>query len=69
MTATTEAIAVNLGVLAEGLREAATLATSAQHAMHAGERNLAIGTALPLAETLPQLAGLLTAVIALHRRR
>ena len=68
MTATNEAIAANLGVLAEGLREAATFATSAQDAIHAGERNLAIGTVLPLVETLPQLAGLLTAVIALHRR-
>lgn len=69
MTNTTDtAITANLAALAEGLREAATLATSAVAAMHADSRNLAIGTVLPLEQDLPTYVGLLTAILALHRR-
>lgn len=69
MTTTTDtAITANLAALAEGLREAATLATSATAAMHADSHNLAIGTVLPLEQDLPTCVGLLTAILALHRR-
>lgn len=67
-TACNPAITANLAALAEGLREAATLATSAHSAMHAGNRNLAVGTVLPLERDLPTYVGLLTAILALHRR-
>ena len=64
----TIAIKANLEVFAEGLREAADLAASAHNAMHDGQQNLAIGTVLPLEGDLPVYAGLLTAILALHRR-
>lgn len=57
------AITANLAALAEGLREAATLATSAYAAMHADNRNLAVGTVLPLEQDLPTYVGLLTAIL------
>ena len=68
MTTIDIAIEANLSALAEGLREAATLSASAHAAMQAGYRNLAIGTALPLEQHLPTYLGLLTAILALHRK-
>ena len=65
---TSTAIAANLSALADGLDQAATLAASAAEAMAGGYRNLAIGTVLPLEHELPAAIGLLTAVLALHRR-
>jgi hypothetical protein len=67
---TNDAIEANLAVLADGLAYAAVLARSAQAAMHAGlgNRNLAIGTILPLEQDLPVFVGLLTAILALHRQ-
>jgi hypothetical protein len=67
MTTIDIAIEANLAALAEGLDQAATLATTAHAAMHAGNRNLAIGTVLPLERDLPTYVGLLTAILALHR--
>ena len=68
MTTIDIAIEANLAALAEGLDEAATLATSAHAAMHAGQRNLAVGTVLPLEQDLPAYVGLLTAILALNRK-
>lgn len=62
------AIAANLAALADGLTRSSTLADMARQAMAKGERNLAIGTVLPLEQELPTMTGLLTAVLALHRR-
>lgn len=67
-TVTDAAIAANLAALAEGLFRTSKLADEAYHAMQNSERNLAIGTILPLEEELPVLQGLVTACIALHRR-
>ena len=68
MSSIDTAIEANLAALAFGLREAATLAANAQAAMQKGYRNLAIGTVLPLEQDLPTYAGLLTAILALHRK-
>jgi len=62
------AIEANLAALAEGLYRASTLADAAHQAIVKGERNLAIGTVLPLDQELPTSMGLLTAILALHRR-
>jgi len=62
------AIEANLSALAEGLRQAASLADDARIAMSNGYRNLAIGTVLPLEQELPTFVGLMTAILALHRR-
>ena len=62
------AIEANLAALADGLTRSSTLADMARQAMAKGERNLAIGTVLPLELELPTMTGLLTAVLALHRR-
>lgn len=65
---TATAIEANLAALADGLYRASTLADAARQAMTKGERNLAIGTVLPLEIELPTSIGLLTAILALHRR-
>lgn len=62
------AIEANLAALADGLTRSSTLTDMARQAMAKGERNLAIGTVLPLEQELPTMTGLLTAVLALHRR-
>ena len=61
------AIEANLSVLVHGLERAAVLGSMAHNAIRADERNLAIGTILPLEQELPMLMGLLTAILALHR--
>lgn len=65
---TNMAIEANISVLADGLDHAAKLAAMAKAAMTGDYRNLAIGTILPLEQELPTLTGLLTAILALHRR-
>jgi len=65
---TRTAIEANLSVLVDGLQRAATLAGMARAAIAANNRNLAIGTILPLEQELPTLTGLLTAILTLHRR-
>ena len=65
---TNAAIEANLSALADGLQRAATLAYMASKAIATGHRNLAIGTVLPLEQELPTSIGLLTAILALHRR-
>ena len=61
------AIEANLSALVDGLERAAVLGSMARKAMQTDERNLAIGTILPLEQDLPMLAGLLTAILVLHR--
>ena len=56
----------NLVVLSYQLAEATKLADSAREAMEAHDRNLAIGTVLPLERILPQCETLLRSVIALQ---
>lgn len=63
-----QALRANLAALADGLHEAASLADLASTAMHDGNRNLAIGTIIPLQDDLPAMTGLLAAVLALNRR-
>ena len=65
---TSAAIETNLAALAEILLRASTLADMAAKAMATGKRNLAVGTVLPLETDLPMAIGLLTAIVALHRR-
>ena len=62
------AIEANLAALTDGLERAAVMADMARKAMRDDYRNLAIGTILPLEQELPMLSGLLTAILALHRR-
>ena len=62
------AMLANLQLLSASLVRASTLADMAVKAMRDDHRNLAIGTLLPLEEELPTLVGLLTAILALHRR-
>jgi hypothetical protein len=61
------AIVATLAGLRDILQEAAALATSADAAIAAGNRNLAIGTLLPLEEMLPTAQALFQAARALHR--
>ena len=61
------AMVVTLAGLRDILQEAATLALSADGALAAGNRNLAIGTLLPLEEMLPTAQALFQAARALHR--
>ena len=61
-------IAATVTGLRDILQEAATLALSADAALAAGNRNLAIGTLLPLEQLLPTAQALLGASLALHRR-
>ncbi|MGO9473876.1 MAG: hypothetical protein ACLPWS_10810 [Rhodomicrobium sp.] len=68
MSSTQTAIEANLLALSEGLAEAARLASEAHTAMRNRHPNVAIGTVPPLEHDLPVYAGLLTAILALHRR-
>ena len=61
-------IAATVTGLRDILQEAATLALSADAALAAGNRNLAIGNLLPLEQLLPTAQALLGASLALHRR-
>ena len=61
------AIVATLAGLCDILQEAATLALSAEAALAAGNRNLAIGTLLPLEEMLPTAQALFQATRSLHR--
>jgi hypothetical protein len=61
-------IAATVTSLRDILQEAATLALSADAAIAAGRRNLAIGTLLPLEQLLPAAQALLGASLTLHRR-
>ena len=63
------ALTANLAALIDGLEQAVVLANSAQKAFGDNHPNQAIGTILPLERDLPMLAGLLTAVLTLHRRQ
>lgn len=65
---TNAAIAANLAVLASILERARTAVCEAETAMTYDHRNLAIGTILELERELPIAVGLLTAILALHRR-
>ena len=68
MSAIDTAIEANLLALAEGLAQASQLASEAHGAIAKGSRNQAIGTVLPLEHDLPIYAGLVTAILALHRK-
>ena len=61
-------IAATVTSLRDILQEAATLALSADAALAAGSRNLAIGNLLPLEQLLPTAQALLGASLALNRR-
>lgn len=61
------AIKALLETLADGLWDATETARCAAVSIQNGDRNLAIGTVLPLTHELPMYSGLLTAILALHR--
>ncbi len=56
-----------LAALAHQLAEAQQLAADARDAMHRNERNLAIGTLLPLEQLLPECDAMVRAVRTLNR--
>jgi hypothetical protein len=58
-----------LAALAHQLAEAQKLAVHARNAMERHERNLAIGTVMPLEQRLPECDALLRAVLTLHTWR
>ena len=60
------AMHANLAALAYQLDDASKLVTSARDAMEAHNRNLAVGTALPLERILPDCVTLLRSVVVLH---
>jgi hypothetical protein len=60
------AIHANLAALAYQLGDAHKQVACARNAMYAHDRNLAVGTVLPLERILPQCETLLRAVLALH---
>jgi len=60
------AMHANLVVLSYQLAEAAKLTESARNAMEAHDRNLAIGTVMPLERVLPDCETLLRGVLALQ---
>jgi hypothetical protein len=62
------AISATVAALGNILQEASTLALSADDALKAGNRNLAMGTLLSLEEMLPTAQALLQASLVLHRR-
>lgn len=64
--AMTMAMHANLAALAYQLADASKLVTSARDAMEAHNRNLAIGTVLPLDRILPECVTLLRSVLALQ---
>src|SRR5258708_2017970 len=61
------AIVATIAGLREILQQAALLALSADAAITAGNRNLAIGTLLPMESMLPTACALFQATLALHR--
>lgn len=56
-----------LAVLILRLQQAETCTVEAASALTAGQRNLAIGTVLPLERILPECDALLRAALILHR--
>lgn len=60
------AMHANLAALAFQLDDASKLVTSARNAMEAHDRNLAVGTVLPLERILPECVTLLRSVLALQ---
>jgi hypothetical protein len=62
-----DCIDANLVLLATKLSEAAITARKAYEALDDGNRNLAIGTLLPLDEELRIAAALLQTIFTLHR--
>ncbi len=58
-----------LAALAHQLAEAQKLTVQARIAMEQNERNLAIGTVMPLEQRLPECDALLRAVLTLHTWR
>ena len=63
------AIHANLAALALQLENAHRMAACAKDAMEARDRNLALGTMLPLERILPECETLLRSVLALHSWR
>jgi hypothetical protein len=63
------AIHANLAALALQLENARLMAVCAAEAMEAQDRNLALGTMLPLERILPECETLLRSVLALHSWR
>ena len=61
------AICAYLTVLILRLQQAETLAVEAAAALSTGQRNLAIGTVLPLERMLPECEALVRAALILHR--
>lgn len=64
----TAAIAANISALARLLTDAAILAEEGVEAMAQGSRNQAIGTILPLEQSLNAATALFGAALALHRQ-
>ena len=60
------AMHANLAALAYQLDDASKLVTYARNAMEAHNRNLAVGTVLPLERILPECVSLLRSVLALQ---
>jgi hypothetical protein len=60
------AMHANLAALAYQLDDASKLVTYARNAMEAHNRNLAVGTVLPLERILPECVTLLCSVLALQ---
>lgn len=58
-----------LAALAHQLAEAQKLTVQARIAMEQNERNLAIGTVMPLEQRLPECDALLRAVLTMHTWR
>ena len=63
------AIHANLAALALQLENAQRMVACANEAMEARNRNLALGTMLPLERILPECETLLRSVLALHNWR
>lgn len=61
------AILANLEILDQLLAHARYLAGDAAEAMHAGKRNLAIGTIAGLEQLLPEIEALYRTALILHR--
>lgn len=60
------AMHANLAALAYQLDDASKLVTYARNAMEADDRNLAVGSVLPLERILPECVTLLRSVVALQ---
>ena len=68
ISATEQAIALNLQMIEEMLRDAHAQAMEALGYMSEGNRNAAIGTIIGLDQILADARAIQTAAIALHRR-